>query len=299
MNNNDSGLKISKKSFVSSVIILLVLMLGAGALTWIIPSGSFRRVLTDGKEIIQPGTFAFTGQGGYPLWRWFTAPFEVLWGEDAVTVIAIIVFICIIGGVFALLDKSGMLQYIMNGLVRRFEAKKYRLMAVLVLFFMLFGSVFGIFEELVALVPIVILLSRALGWDSLTGLGMSALAAGFGFASATMNPFTLGVAQELAGLPAFSGIGFRLAVFVICYSVLYLYLYRYARKIEADPKKSPVYAEDLVYQEKNAAAATVETLPNERYLGKTVKIFAGSLLLVIGYIVAGFLCRPCPPCLCR
>lgn len=288
MNNNDSGLKISKKSFVSSVIILLVLMLGAGALTWIIPSGNFERVLTDGKEIIRPGTFAFTGQGGYPLWRWFTAPFEVLWGEDAVTVIAIIVFICIIGGVFALLDKSGMLQYIMNGLVRRFEAKKYRLMAVLVLFFMLFGSVFGIFEELVALVPIVILLSRALGWDSLTGLGMSALAAGFGFASATMNPFTLGVAQELAGLPAFSGIGFRLVTFVICYSVLYLYLYRYAKKIEADPEQSPVYAEDLAYKEKNAAAATVEALPNEQYLGKTVKIFAGSLLLVIGYIVAGF-----------
>ena len=108
--NNDTGLKISKKSFFSSVIILLVLMLGAGALTWIIPSGSFERVLADGKEIIQPGTFSFTGQGGYPLWRWFTAPFEVLWGEDAVTVIAIIVFICIIGGVFALLDKSGMLQ---------------------------------------------------------------------------------------------------------------------------------------------------------------------------------------------
>ena len=285
--NNDTGLKISKKSFFSSVIILLVLMLGAGALTWIIPSGSFQRVPIDGKEIIQPGTFAFTGQGGYPLWRWFTAPFEVLWGEDAVTVIAIIVFICIIGGVFALLDKSGMLQYIMNGLVRRFEAKKYRLMAVLVLFFMLFGSVFGIFEELVALVPIVILLSRALGWDSLTGLGMSALAAGFGFASATMNPFTLGVAQELAGLPAFSGIGFRLVTFVICYSVLYLYLYRYAKKIEADPEQSPVYAEDMAYKEKDTAGA-VETLPNERYLGKTVKIFAGSLLLVIGYIVAGF-----------
>ena len=147
MNNNDSGLKISKKSFVSSVLILLVLMLGAGVLTWIIPGGSFERALVDGKEIIQPGTFHFTEDGGYPLWRWFTAPFEVLWGDDAVTVIAIIVFICIIGGVFALLDKSGMLQYIMNGLVRRFEQTKYRLMAVLVLFFMLFGSVFGIFDS--------------------------------------------------------------------------------------------------------------------------------------------------------
>jgi len=288
MNTNDSGLKISKKSFVSSVLILLVLMLGAGVLTWVIPGGSFERTLVDDKEIIQPGTFHFAEGGGYPIWRWFTAPLEVLWGEDAVTVIAIILFICIIGGVFALLDKSGMLQYIMNGLVRRFEQTKYGLMAVLVLFFMLFGSVFGIFEELVALVPIVILLSRALGWDSLVGLGMSALAAGFGFASATLNPFTLGVAQELAGLPAFSGVGFRLVVFATCYGVLYLYLYRYAKKIEADPKKSLVYTEDLAYKEKNAAASKAEALPNERYLGKTVKIFACSLLLVIGYIVAGF-----------
>ena len=66
MNNNDSGLKISKESFFSSVIILLVLMLGAGALTWIIPSGSFERVLTDGKEIIQPGRAAIPSGDGLP-----------------------------------------------------------------------------------------------------------------------------------------------------------------------------------------------------------------------------------------
>ena len=152
----------------------------------------------------------------------------------------------IIGGVFGVLDKSGMLQYIMNGLVKKYESKKYMLMAVLTLFFMLFGSVFGIFEELVALVPIVIILSHALGWDSLTGLGMSALAAGFGFSSATLNPFTLGVAQEIAGLPAFSGLPFRIAVFAVCYGILYGFLYRHAKKIEKNPEKSPVYEEEKI-----------------------------------------------------
>ena len=200
----------------------------------------------------------------------------------------IIVFICIIGGTFTVLDKSGMLQYIMNGLVKKFETSKYKLMAVLTLFFMLFGSIFGIFEELVALVPIVILLSRAMGWDSLTGLGMSALAAGFGFSSATLNPFTLGVAQEIAGLPAFSGVGFRILVFVVCYSILFTFLYRYARKIEKDPTKSSIYEEDLAQKEKLSGSLSLEALPNEQYLGKTVKIFSGALALVIGYIVAGF-----------
>ncbi|MBO5416730.1 MAG: YfcC family protein [Clostridia bacterium] len=288
MDSKNEGLKISKKSFISSVIILFILMIGAGILTCVIPSGEFQRALVDGKETIIPNTFALTDDPSYPVWRWFTAPFEVLWSEDAVTVISIILFIFIIGGTFCVLDKSGMLKYIMRRLVLRFEGAKYKLMAVLVLFFMLFGSVFGLFEELVALVPIVILLSYAMGWDSLTGLGMSALAAGFGFSAATMNPFTLGIAQELAGLPAFSGIILRSAIFVICYAVLYAFLYRYAKKIEKNPQKSPVYADDLAQKEKYSDFSAIEELPNERYLGKTVKIFAVSLILVITYIVVGF-----------
>lgn len=285
---NESGIKISKKAFFSSVAILFALMMAAGILTFIIPGGAFEKVLLDGKESILPGTFRFTEGGGYPVWRWFTAPVEVLWSADAVTVISIILFIFIIGGTFTVLDKSGMLQYIMNGLVDRYRDSKYKLMAVLILFFMLFGSVFGIFEELVALVPIVIVLAYALGWDSLTGLGMSALAAGFGFSSATLNPFTLGVAQELAGLPAFSGIGFRVVFFVLSYSVLYVFLRRYARKIERSPEASSVYREDLSMREKYAGDAAVAQLPNRQYLGRTVKIFAGSLMLVIAYVVAGF-----------
>lgn len=288
MDNNNSSIKISSRSFICSVIILLLLMIGAGVLTLIIPAGQFDRVIIDGKESIVPDTFKLTADNSYPIWRWFTAPFETLWGEDAITVISIILFICIIGGTFSVLDKSGMLKYIMNVLVRRFERSRYKLMAVLVLFFMLFGSVFGIFEELVALVPIVILLSYALGWDSLTGLGMSALAAGFGFSAATFNPFTLGVAQELAGLPAFSGVLFRILVFALCYTLLYLFLYRYAKKIEKDPQRSSVYKEDLQQKQIYGNVSAVEELPNQQYLGKTVIIFSSAIAFVIVYIIAGF-----------
>ena len=283
-----SSIRISTKAFISSVIILLVLMIAAGALTYLIPSGSYDRIEVDGNTVIAPDTFSFTGEGGYPIWRWFIAPFEVLVSSDAVTVIFIIVFIFIIGGVFTVLDKCGMLRYIMTVLVRRFSNSKYKLMAFLVLFFMLFGSVFGIFEELVALVPIVIVLSYALGWDSLTGLGMSALAAGFGFSAATMNPFTLGVAQSLVELPAFSGILFRIVFFAICYLCLYLFLYRYAKKIEKDPTRSLVYLEDGEGRAKYADISTIEALPNEKNLARTSLVFALSILFVIIYVVAGF-----------
>jgi uncharacterized ion transporter superfamily protein YfcC len=76
-------------------------------------------------------------------------------------------------------------------------------MAVVILFFMSLGSFIGSFEECVPLVPIVVALATTLGWDALTGLGMSLLAAGCGFAAGVCNPFTVGVAQELAGLPTF------------------------------------------------------------------------------------------------
>lgn len=288
MKENDSNLKIGKKSFITSVIILLLLMIAAGVLTHVIPGGSFERTVIDGKEAILPETFRFTDEGGLPAWRWLTAPFETLWSEDAVNVISIILFISIIGGTFTVLDKSGMLRFIMNKLVTRFKNSKYKLMAVLVLFFMLFGSVFGIFEELVALVPIVILLSYALGWDSLTGLGMSALAAGFGFSAATLNPFTLGVAQELSGLPPFSGLLLRIAVFALCYAVLLLFLLRYAKRIETHPEASSVYTEDKKRKEAYAEISSREPLNNESYLPKTVIIFSASLVAVILYIIIGF-----------
>ena len=91
--NSQSGLQISKKSFFSSMFILFLLMVGAGILTHIVPGGAFERTLIDGREAIVPGSFAFTGTGGFPVWRWLTAPIEVLWSDDAVTVIMIIAFI--------------------------------------------------------------------------------------------------------------------------------------------------------------------------------------------------------------
>ena len=195
MNEKDTGLQISRKSFISSVVILFTLMLAAGILTRAIPAGEFERVTKAGREVLVPESYQLIGKVNYPIWRWLTAPIEVLWGPDAATVIVIIVFILLIGGSVAVLDKSGILRYSMQRLVNRFGQRKYVLIGVLVFFFMALGALIGTFEEIVVLVPLTIGLAISLGWDSLTGLGMSLLAAGFGFAAAISNPFTVGVAQ--------------------------------------------------------------------------------------------------------
>ena len=97
---------------------------------------------------------------------------------------------------------------------------------------MILGSAAGTFEECVPLVPVVVALAIRLGWDVLTGLGMSVLAVGCGFAAGVCNPFTIGVAQELAGLPMFSGMWYRAVAFVIIYTFLMIFLLIHVKKIE-------------------------------------------------------------------
>lgn len=239
-----SGAQISRKAFVQSVVILLALMIAAGILTMVVPAGQFQRMEADGREIIVPDSFKFTEKPDYPIWRWFIAPLEVLTGPDGLTVIVITVFILMVGIAFAVMDKSGILKAALARIVRRFENQKYTLLLVIAFFFMALGAFFGIFEEVVPLVPLMIALAYSLGWDTLTGLGMSILATNMGFSAAITNPFTIGVAQGIAKLPAFSGSGYRIVIFIFFYAMLAVFLTRHARKVEANAKASPVYEEE-------------------------------------------------------
>lgn len=227
-----NGLGISAKSFIGAIVIIFILMCLTFALTFVIPSGEYTRVVSDdGVEAILTDSFQYV-EGGIPVWKWLLSPFLVLGADGGGAIIAVIAFLLVIGGVFTALDKSGLMHYMLKKIVHKFGNKRYTLLSLIVLFFMSMGSFIGSFEECVPLVPIVVGLSVALGWDELTGLGISVLAAGCGFAAGVCNPFTVGVAQELAGLPMFSGIWLRLVSFVVIYAVLLFFIKRHAKKIE-------------------------------------------------------------------
>nr|WP_202707974.1 AbgT family transporter [Sporosalibacterium faouarense] len=284
MEQVSNSLNISKKSFISSVLILLVLILIAGVLTQIIPSGSYERELINGRETINPDSFHYTKEVTYPIWKWFTAPVEVLWSDDGLIVIVIILFLLIIGGSFAILNGCNLLQFIIGKIISKFGHRKYYLLGIIVLSFMLLGSVVGIFEELIPLIPILIALSYSFGWDALTGLGMSLLAAGFGFAAGVANPFTVGVAQKLAGLPMFSGLGFRLLVFIVIYTILTTFLVKYAKKIEKDPALSPVYEEDKSMKNNENNHMDLD-ISNEKSIYRASIWFGSSILLMFIFIM--------------
>lgn len=275
------SLRIGKRSYLISLATLLALMILAGLLTLVLPAGAYERSSLEGREVIVEGSFRYTEKPSYPPYLWFLAPLEVLVAPGAELVWVILIFLLFLGASFTLLLRSSMVERLMDRLTARFSGRKYRLLSAVSLFFMLFGACFGIFEELIVLVPFCLILARKMGWDSLTGLGMSLLSAGIGFGAAIFNPFTLGVAQKLADLPLYSASPYRLAIFLTSFLAVQLFLQYYARRIEKDPDRSLVRREDSVFEEG-------ESLTYPAGVDKALRLFSFFLIAILGLLVASF-----------
>ena len=241
----EKGLSIGVRSFVTAILVIFALMIATYVLTLVLPSGSYARMEdANGNMVVDTeGGFSYT-EGGIPFWKWLISPILVLGATGNGALIAVIAFLLVIGGVFNSLDRCGLIKYMLNRLANRFGGVRYRLMAIVALFFMALGSLVGSFEECVPLVPIVVALAINLGWDALTGVGMSLLAVGCGFAAGVFNPFTVGVAQQLAGLQMFSGAWMRALSFAAIYGLLITFLRLYAKRIERPVEKSD---EDMAF----------------------------------------------------
>ncbi len=227
------GLSISAKSFITALVVIFALMIVTYVLTFVVPGGEYERVINANGDKVIDATSGFKSvEGGIPFWKWLFSPFLILGAEGSFTIIAIIIFLLVIGGIFTCLDRSGLMRYMLDKIVSRFGNSRYKLMAIVILFFMLMGSMVGSFEECVPLVPIVVALAVRLGWNKIVGITMSLLAVGCGFAAGVCNPFTVGVAQELAALPMFSGVWLRIVSFALIYGLLFLFTFLYAKKVE-------------------------------------------------------------------
>lgn len=283
MDNNKNLINISKKSFFSVLIILVSLLIASFILTYIIPQGTYPR--DSGGNIIPGGAFVFLTGSKLPFYKLFTAPFEIFLSSDGLTVIMICLFLFVLGGFFTVMEKTNGIAVIIKKLILRFNDKKYLLIRIIVLFFMVFGAFFGVFEESVALLPIMILLSLSLGFDTLLALGMTLLAAGFGFASAITNPFSVGIASEIAGVNILDGALLRIVIFILMYALVSSFLVWYAKKIEKNPEKSLTYEDDL----KKNKAFEVDTTIKVDHEDKIFKVYTIVFLILLVVIVGASL----------
>ena len=229
---SSAGLRIGKRAILLSVVFMFLIMVITYVLTLVIPGGVYARTTdAEGHRIIDLNAGYTEVPGGIPFWKWLLSPILVLGAEGSGTLIVIILFLLLIGGLFNALTEQGIMKHMLSRLVCRYGHVRYRLMTVVTFFFMAIGAFIGSFEEVIPMVPIVVSLAVGLGWDIQTGIAMSLLAVGCGFASGVANPFTVGIAQTLSGLPVFSGMWFRLVSFVLIFLLLLAFVYLHARKI--------------------------------------------------------------------
>ena len=153
-------------------------------------------------------------------------------------------FLLIIGGAFELVTATGVLAALCKKMSLVFRgSKKYLVIPIFLCMFALFGTTMGMSTEVAVFVPIGITLALSLGLDKVTGTAMIAMGAASGFTADLLNPFNVGVAQGIAELPLYSGMGMRFALLAVLLIADTVYIIAYAKQVEKDPTRSIIYGE--------------------------------------------------------
>lgn len=267
-------------TIIFSIIILCAI------LSWIIPAGEYARktIEVNGvtRTIIVDNSFHPVASSPQS-WQIFSALLEGFEKQAG-----IIAFLLIIGGAFQIMNNSKAIDVGIFSFLRftqGFEKHRFMkrigvnnvVMALIIILFSLFGSVFGMSEETLAFVIIIVPLAISMGYDSITGLCLVYVAAHVGFAGAVLNPFTIGIAQGLSALPLFSGFEYRLFCWVILTGFLITCVLIYAAKVKKNPAYSPMYEADEYWRRKGSEA--VESVSYTTPLSS--KLIYGFVLLTL------------------
>ena len=225
-----------------TLVLIFSIIVLFGVLTWIVPAGEFKRVEKDGRTVVVPGTYTQVASQPQGIGKILEAPVK-----GFVQAAYVIVLVFIAGAAFGVVNATGAINsgiQVLAAAVERNPVLQKVMIPILMSLFSLAGATFGMSEEVLAFILIFIPFARALGYDSIVGVSIPFVGAGTGFAAAFLNPFTVGVAQGIADLPLFSGIEFRLVMWVVFTSISIIFVSRYAAKIKKNPALSPVHALD-------------------------------------------------------
>ncbi|MFN2430199.1 MAG: YfcC family protein [Cryomorphaceae bacterium] len=263
-----------KKSPDALVIISLVLLLFA-SLTWVIPAGEYAREMVDGRNVVVPGTYTAADPSPQGPGDVLVAPIKGMVGAAH-----IIAFVLLVGGAFSILTATGTLDAAL-GSVLQYAAKnpgaKHFIIPLLMVIFSLAGCTFGMSEENLVFILITIPLARSMGYDNIIGVAIPFIGSAAGFAGASINPFTVGIAQGIAELPIGSGAGYRWFVWAIFTTIAILFVMRYARKLDKRPQATvlPVSDSDM---EQNQSGEVIPFTPSRKLILALFAIAIGLLM---------------------
>jgi uncharacterized ion transporter superfamily protein YfcC len=296
-------MKLSRFKAPDTVLIIFSIIVIAAISTWFIPPGAFEKqiMLVEGvgeREVVVPGSFRYlqrpdTGlidRALGTLAAVLLAPIRGISDPDAIPIIA---FVLLVGGAFAVLQATGAITAGLRRLVSMAEASSAFRMFLIPLFMVLFslgGATFGMAEEIIPFVLIFVPLALALGYDSITGVAIPFVGSQVGFAAAFLNPFTVGVAQGIAEVPLFSGIGFRIALWAGVTALAIAVVMWHAHRVRRDPRRSPTFEIDEELRASGTSLHSPDTPErlSSRHLAVLLVFAVGIVMLVWGVLERGW-----------
>jgi uncharacterized ion transporter superfamily protein YfcC len=263
-------------NFPDTLIILSGILVVFMILTWFVSAGEFDRVVQNGRTIIVPGTYQSVESNPQGVGALLMAPIKGFIGAAQ-----IIAFVFLIGGAFGMINRTGAMDAGIRSILKisqeNHSFKKWVIPALMTLF-SLAGATFGMSEEVLVFVMISIPLGMALGYDSIVGIAIPFVGAGAGFAGAFLNPFTVGVAQGIAELTPFSGMGYRLIAWFIMTCIAILFVVQYAQKLDKKAEASPVFEID---QQREFHQLSEQQLSFNWSHRSVLLLFIASLILLV------------------
>lgn len=260
---------------LNSVALLFFITIAAAALTYVIPAGQYTRVMVDGRSIVDPASFAFIQSQAASLFDIFLAV-----PSGMINAVSLIIGAMLIGGGLECLQASGAMNVGIARTIKAVGVKKGNLILVFLFYvFALMGGFLGFIEGSIPFIPIAISIAIGLGYDSIVGVAIAIVGAVAGFTCGPTNPYTVGVAQTIAGLDIYSGIGLRIAMFLLVPALSLLYILRYAKRVRNDPSSSLVA--DIDVSDLAFDAASFESQPFTRSHGL---ILASLILGIVVYV---------------
>ena len=242
----------------NTYVIIACILVVCAALTWFVPGGQYVK----GED----GTLTYESVKAVPqTWQILPAIYH-----GFVKQAGIIVFILVVGGAFWLLNATGAVTAGIGRFIARVGKRDKLVLAAVTVLFSLAGAVFGMSEETIPFVGIVVPLVVSMGYDAFMGMLVVYVASNVGFSSAFLNPFTVGIAQGMADLPLFSGMGYRIFCWAFLTILLTVFVVVYAHKTRKEP----------------AAAVAVADTPLTHRQGWIL----GVLLLTVIFLIVGVAC---------
>lgn len=224
---------MKKLSFPHPLVLLLLCIIVAAIASYIVPAGQFDREINEqtGREVVVPGSFHKVESNPVGFFQTIVA---VPLGLEKAASVVFLVFL--VGGAFVVVDKTGALNNGMEWLVKKLQNKELLVIPISILIFGLLGALENFQEEIIPLVPVLLILCRRLGFDNLTAVAISLGAAAIGASFSPMNPFQVGIGQKLAELPLLSGAGFRVIFLILAMATYIAIVWRRALRIRTEPQ---------------------------------------------------------------